>query len=395
MANHPVAAALLAASLVASQCLPSPALADNPMGYQLLSAQQAAGLPRRGGALGLNVGPGQRINDTSGMQFELLRVTGVRPNSAGAQAGLNVGDQIIAADGRVFPSVAAFAAYVGSMPPGRQINIDYMPAGGGPQQAQRVAVTVGAGGRAVPTDQNEQARTGLSTGTKIAIGVGAAALLGCYELGCFSRGKPASGAPQQPAQPQPQQLTAAVPADGPVPASTVTRCRLAARGLGLLALTVGGCTVLTAAPPSVEVQQVELRGVGLLGQSLGVVLCVTNPNDAELDFQRVMVGIDVAGAPFAEGASESPVRLPPRSSTLVPFAVVTTVQNLGPQLLGVLRTGGVAYRVHGSVTLTGASAITLPFSRSGRLDLLAAGESLLSDAAAASSTTACGASRPA
>jgi hypothetical protein len=26
----------------------------------------------------------------------------------------------------------------------------------------------------------------MSTGTKVAIGVGAAALFGCYELGCFS-----------------------------------------------------------------------------------------------------------------------------------------------------------------------------------------------------------------
>jgi len=175
----------------------------------------------------------------------------------------------------------------------------------------------------------------------------------------------------------------------------VTRHRAIARCLGSLALAAGGCAVLTATPPSVEVQRVELRGVGLLDQSLGVTLCVTNPNDSELDFRRVVVGIDLAGAPLAEGASETPVRLPPHSSTPVPFAVVTTVQNLGPQLLGVLRTGSIAYRLHGSITLTGALAITLPFSRSGRLDLIATGESLLADAAAASSSTTCTASLPA
>ena len=197
------AAALLAASLLGSQCLPRPALAQNAMGYQLLSAQQAAQLPRRGGALGLDVGPAQRINDRSGMTFELLRVNGIHRGSPGAQAGVSVGDLIIAADGRVFPSVAAFAAYNGSVPPGQQISQDYIPAGGGPQQAQRVAVPVGAGGRAVPTQPNDQARsTGLSTGTKLAIGAGAAALFGCYELGCFSRSKPAAGdTGQQPQQP--------------------------------------------------------------------------------------------------------------------------------------------------------------------------------------------------
>ncbi len=210
MVNRTVAM-LLAASFLSVQCVPGPALAQNPMGYQLLSASQAAELPRRGGALGMDVGPAQRLTD-AGMTFELLRVNGVRQNSPAAQAGFHVGDQIIAADGRVFPSVAAFAAYVGSVQPGRQIAVDYIPAGGGPQQAQRVVVTVGVGGRAVPAQQfpaqqNDQARsTGMSTGTKLAIGAGAAALLGCYELGCFSRSKaavPGDALQQQYRQQQP------------------------------------------------------------------------------------------------------------------------------------------------------------------------------------------------
>jgi len=205
MVNRTVAA-FLAASFLSLQCVPTgPALAGNQLGYQLLSAGQAAGLPRRGGALGMDVGPAQQITD-GGMTFELLQVKGVRRGSPGAQAGFHAGDQIIAADGRVFPSVAAFT-YVGSVPPGQQITVDYISAGGGPQQAQRVGVTVGAGGRAVPARQADQARfTGLSTGSKVAIGVGAAALFGCYELGCFSRSKtgPGNAGRQQPAGSQQQ-----------------------------------------------------------------------------------------------------------------------------------------------------------------------------------------------
>lgn len=161
------------------------------------------------------------------------------------------------------------------------------------------------------------------------------------------------------------------------------RSGIAVLGVAMLA---SGCTLLTATPPSVEVQRVELRGVGLLDQMLGVALCVTNPNDAALDFRRVTVAVDVAGAPLAESASDTAVRLPPHSSTVVPFTVVTTVRNLGPQLLGVLRTGGIDYRLHGTVQLTGALALTLPFSRSGRLDVLSAGQDLLADAAAPSGT---------
>ena len=158
-----------------------------------------------------------------------------------------------------------------------------------------------------------------------------------------------------------------------------------------LALLAAGCALATATPPEVEVAGVELRGLGLLDQALGVTLCVSNPSDAELSFRRVTMALEVAGAPLAESASEAPVRLPPRSSVLVPFTMATTTRNLGPQLLDAVSTGGVDYRLHGRVQLDGMLAITLPFSREGRLDLLATGRRLLADAATtATPGTRCG-----
>lgn len=191
-------AAVVAVSLLTLQALPGAALADNQMGYQLLSADQAASLPHNGGKLGMQVGRAQQIT-SGGLTFDLLRVNAVSANSSGAQAGFKVGDQIIAVDGRVFPSVASFAAYIGSQTPAQHISVDYMPSGGGPQEAQRVGVTIG-GGRPVqtPAPQADAAPQGLSTGTKVAIGVGAAALFGCYKLGCFSH-KQKPGVTGQPA----------------------------------------------------------------------------------------------------------------------------------------------------------------------------------------------------
>jgi membrane-associated protease RseP (regulator of RpoE activity) len=164
------------------------------MGYRLLSQEDGASLPHNGGALGMDIERAQHITD-DGLAFDIIRVKQVRPGSPGAQAGFRAGDQIIAVDGRVFASLTAFGAYVGSLQPGTQIKVDYIPAGGGPQQAQRLVATVGQPGRAAPA--------GLSTGTKIAIGVGAAALFGCYELGCFShRARPqGQGVGQQQRQP--------------------------------------------------------------------------------------------------------------------------------------------------------------------------------------------------
>ena len=172
-------------ALLGMICGPMAASADNQMGYRLQTAGASTGLQRAGGSLGMKVGPEKEIT-SGGMTFELLKVEGVGSASPAAQAGLSAGDQIIAVDGRVFPDVPTFAAYVGSVAPGHQIEVDYMPAGGGPRQAQRVGVTVGEGGKAAPR-RDVPRSAGLSTGNKVAIGVGAAAIFGCYEAGCFSR----------------------------------------------------------------------------------------------------------------------------------------------------------------------------------------------------------------
>ena len=193
--------ALVLASFLCLQPGLAPAWADNAMNYRFLSAKEADALPKAGGTLGMNVGPGEQIT-SGGMSFRLLKVNSVKQGAAGAQAGFRPGDQIVSVDGRVFPGVPAFADYVGSVAPGRQINVDFLPAGGGPQEAQRLTATLGgpSGGGAAPAvatappeaqpgaDAPAQGGT-LSTGTKVAIGAAAVALFGCYKLGCFNRFK--------------------------------------------------------------------------------------------------------------------------------------------------------------------------------------------------------------
>lgn len=66
-------------------------------------------------------------------------------------------------------------------------------------------------------------------------------------------------------------------------------------------------------------------------------------------------------ARWRKASAEAPVRPPPQSSVLVPFTVASTMRNLGPQLFGVLGTGAVEHRVHGSITLD-TLGIAVPFS---------------------------------
>jgi hypothetical protein len=114
---------------------------------------------------------------------------------------------------------------------------------------------------------------------------------------------------------------------------------------------------------------------------LAVELCVTNPNRGNFGFRSVTVDLDVAGAPLASGASDTPVRLPAEASILIPFTFATTLANLRPQLLDVIRQGQLDYRLRGTVTLTGSLELTVPFSRSGHFGALELTQVVLSDAA--------------
>lgn len=146
------------------------------------------------------------------------------------------------------------------------------------------------------------------------------------------------------------------------------------------ASVVSACALASDTPPSVGVLDVRLVSFGLTEQQLATTLCVTNPNTNAITFRGVTIALDVSGSPLAVGASDLPVSLPPLSSTVVPFTVLTTVQNIGPPLLGILRSSVLDYRVHGAVSLQGAFGFSIPFSRSGRLAPLAGGLDLASDA---------------
>ena len=146
----------------------------------------------------------------------------------------------------------------------------------------------------------------------------------------------------------------------------------------LAAVFASGCALITAAPPEVEVATVELRTIGLLEQTLRVILCVSNPNQVELSFRGITATLDVADALLAQGTSEAAVRLPPAASVTVPLTVTTTTRNLGAQLLTVVRGGGgIDYRLSGTVSLAGSLPISVPFSRRGRLNPLEVGREVI------------------
>lgn len=200
MANRKAALAMAAALLMS---VAAPAYADNQMGYRMLPSDQAAQLPRGGGSIGINVQSTQRITE-QGLDFSVLTVTAINPGSPAAAGGLAHGDMIIAVNGIVFPGIREFAQYVGSLTPGSTMVVDFIPRGTAPDNAQRVTLRVGVPGQRQPRQEaaatEGEPATGMSTRMKL--GLGAAALFGCYELGCFSHRTPTTQQIQQSQRPQ-------------------------------------------------------------------------------------------------------------------------------------------------------------------------------------------------
>jgi LEA14-like dessication related protein len=136
-------------------------------------------------------------------------------------------------------------------------------------------------------------------------------------------------------------------------------------------MTVGGCAVLGNASfqqPVVTLRDVRLRGIGLTGGTVDVLLNVYNPNKYRLDATRLtyklLVGDSVT---MATGAVDSRFTVQDHDSTSVPIPVTFTYTGIGEAGRQLLNLGAVNYRVTGDVTVgTVVGNFTVPYSSSGR-----------------------------
>ncbi|MDB4907237.1 MAG: hypothetical protein JWO05_2021 [Gemmatimonadetes bacterium] len=147
-----------------------------------------------------------------------------------------------------------------------------------------------------------------------------------------------------------------------------------------VAATLGGaaCSALgkqVFQEPVVALKDVKLRGVGLTGGNVDVVLSVYNPNEFRLDATRmtyrVLLGDSVS---FASGALDSRTTVQSKDSTFVTIPVSFTYNGLGAAGRSLLNSGAVDYKVIGDVTVgSPLGNHTIPFTSTGRFSTLGFG----------------------
>lgn len=132
--------------------------------------------------------------------------------------------------------------------------------------------------------------------------------------------------------------------------------KLALFALAAASAAVAGCSMLGRASfeePVVHLRDVKVRGIGLSGGNLDVVLSVYNPNHFRLDATQLTYVVSMAGdsVKIADGALDSRFTVQDRDSTMVTIPVSFTYAGLGAAGKTLMQTGAVNYRVSGDVTV--------------------------------------------
>jgi LEA14-like dessication related protein len=153
--------------------------------------------------------------------------------------------------------------------------------------------------------------------------------------------------------------------------------RLVRRGVLAVAMTVAALGATACATlgrgvftePFVELQSVDIVGLGLEGGNLDVILSVYNPNRFALDATGLTYRVDVDSVQVGSGELDTRFAVASGDTARVRVPVRFTYRGLGAAGRQLLTTGSVNYRVRGDLSLnTPLGRFTRPYDRTGRFN---------------------------
>ncbi|MFA6130564.1 MAG: LEA type 2 family protein [Candidatus Omnitrophota bacterium] len=142
-----------------------------------------------------------------------------------------------------------------------------------------------------------------------------------------------------------------------------------AAAAAVLALGAAGCSRLARSSfqnPIVELKDVMVKGVGLQGGSLDVILDVQNLNDYRIDVSKVTYTVYAESLKVFTGDVTKLVTLDNKSLTQVTLPVNFTFREVQQAANILLQRGSVEYTVEGDFTLaTPFGSMTRPYRSKG------------------------------
>lgn len=130
---------------------------------------------------------------------------------------------------------------------------------------------------------------------------------------------------------------------------------------GTLACFVAACasTGVMLEKPGVSLRNVDVRDIGLDGQTFVLNFDVINPNPIPLPIRSVSYGVELDGFRFASGETQGAFTVPANGDTHFEITVDVDLMRTAPQLMFIVRDG--VYR-DVPYALEGRFAIDVPFA---------------------------------
>ena len=120
------------------------------------------------------------------------------------------------------------------------------------------------------------------------------------------------------------------------------------------------------ATPTVELSDVRMKGIGMKGGTLDVVLNVYNPNGYRLDTSGFTYTLWIDSSSVAKGAVTRLVTLESKKKTEVTLPITFTIKELQDAARAMTDMGSVNYRLAGDLTVsTPAGSFTRPYEGRG------------------------------
>jgi LEA14-like dessication related protein len=156
---------------------------------------------------------------------------------------------------------------------------------------------------------------------------------------------------------------------------------LAVLGVGLATAMFGACgpgfSESNFREPRLHLDRVIVRGVGLTGGNLDLVVNVANPNRFDLRGTKLEAGFDVEGSHVGTVTYTDDYVVPKGDSTIVTLPLRFEWKGVGSAFRSALQYGDIPYTMKGQATLdTPIGKQVVPFTLSGRAPLTRPGGTL-------------------
>jgi LEA14-like dessication related protein len=148
--------------------------------------------------------------------------------------------------------------------------------------------------------------------------------------------------------------------------------------LTLLSVACSGLGGINFREPDIQLDHVVVRGVGLTGGNLDLVVKVDNPNNFTLQGTRLQVGIDVEGQHLGDIAYDDDFTVSENGQTTITLPLRFGWSGVGSAVRAALGYGDLPYKMNGQATLRlpGGFQKVVSFTHEGRAPLTRTGGNL-------------------